>query len=76
MATCPRCRGHLTDTHRCPRSRLAVWAEMAFVGLFGGFAGLLILAVVDPGGVATDMDVIAFAAGTLVMIGLHRLVRR
>src|SRR6185436_7317715 len=28
MATCPRCKGHLTDTHRCPKSRVMVALEI------------------------------------------------
>ncbi len=76
MATCPRCKGHLTDTHRCPRSRVSVGTEIAGVGLAGGLVGLLVLAAFDPRGTAADMDVLAFASGALILIGCHRLVRR
>ncbi len=76
MATCPRCRGHLKDGHRCPRSRISVGAEIGGTGLLGGLAGLVLLAAFDRGGVAADMDMMAFASGALILVGLHRIVRR
>jgi hypothetical protein len=75
MATCPRCRGHLTDTHRCPRHPGRVAAEIAAAGLAGGVVALLALAFVDPQGQLARMDTVAVIVGVLSGIGLDRLLR-
>jgi uncharacterized paraquat-inducible protein A len=75
MATCPRCKGHLTDGHRCPRRRVYVVAEILASGVVGGLAGLLILALFDPRGQVTDMDVTAMIGGAIVGIGINRFFR-
>jgi hypothetical protein len=76
MATCPRCKGHLTETHKCPRRPLIVAAEIVFVALAGGFVGLLLVAVFDRAGQITDSDYsISVIAGALIAIGLHRALR-
>ena len=75
MATCPYCKGHLTDGHRCPRRRYLVVVEVVASFLAGGFAGLLLLAAFDPRGQVTDMDTIAFTVGAFVAVGINRLVR-
>jgi hypothetical protein len=75
MATCPRCKGHLNEGHRCPRRRVYVVAELLASGIAGGLAGLLILAAFDPRGQATDMDVTAIIGGIIVGVGLNRFFR-
>ena len=75
MATCPRCRGHLTDTHRCPRRRGAIAAEIALAGIAGGIVALLVVALVDPGGHLTHIDTAAVTVGVFAGIGLDRLLR-
>lgn len=75
MSTCPRCRGHLTDSHRCPRRPVRVAVEIIAVGLLGGLVGLLLVAVFDPRGQITDMDSISIVAGALVAIGINRALR-
>lgn len=75
MATCPHCKGHLTDGHRCPKRRVYVFAEIAACAVLGGLAGWLLLAAFDPQGQATDMDLIAIVGGALVAVGSNRLVR-
>jgi hypothetical protein len=75
MATCPRCKGHLTDSHRCPRRPLVKAAEIAAVGIAGGFAGLLLVALFDPRGQITDVDSISLIGGALVAIGINRALR-
>lgn len=75
MATCPYCKGHLTDGHRCPRRRYLVVLEVAAAFLAGGFAGLLLLAAFDPRGQATDLDAIAFGVGAIAAVGINRLIR-
>jgi hypothetical protein len=75
MATCPRCKGHLTDSHRCPRRTYLVVLEVLAVALFGGFIGLLLVAVFDPHGQITDMDSISAIAGALVAVGINRALR-
>ena len=76
MATCPRCKGHLTDGHRCPRGRAFVAIEIAGVALLGGFMGLLLVAVFDPRGQITDVDGVSAVAGALVAVGINRALRR
>ena len=75
LATCPHCKGHLTDGHRCPRRRSFVIVEIAASFIVGGVAGLLLLAAFDPRGQVTDMDAIAFMAGAFVAVGINRFVR-
>ena len=75
MATCPQCKGHLTEGHRCPRRRAYVIAEIVASGIAGGIAGLVILAVFDPRGQATDMDATAVIGGVIVAIALNRFIR-
>ena len=75
MATCPHCKGHLTDGHRCPRRRSLVVLEGIACGLGGGLASLLLLAAFDPFGQATDLDAITIVVGALVGVGINRLLR-
>jgi hypothetical protein len=75
MATCPRCKGHLTEGHRCPRRRGYVIAEILACGIAGGLGGLLLLAAFDPRGQATDLDTVAMTAGAIVAIGINRFLR-
>jgi hypothetical protein len=75
MATCPHCKGHLTEGHRCPRRRIYVVAEIFASGIAGGLAGLLLLAAFDPRGQVTDMDATAIVGGAIVAIGLNRVLR-
>lgn len=75
MATCPRCRGHLTDTHRCPRRRTVVAAEIALAALAGAVVALLVVALVDPHGQMTHIDTVAVTVGVFAGVGLDRLLR-
>ena len=76
MATCPRCKGHLTDSHKCPRRPAIVAAEMIAAALAGAFLGLLLVAVFDRAGQITDADYsISVILGALIAIGLHRALR-
>jgi uncharacterized paraquat-inducible protein A len=75
MATCPRCKGHLTDSHRCPRHPMLTVLEISAVALLGGFLGLLLVAVFDPHGQITDMDTISVVAGAIVAVGINRALR-
>ena len=75
MATCPRCKGHLTEGHRCPRRPALVFAEVAASAIGGGIAALLLLAAFDPRGQATDLDTISFTAGALVAVAINRALR-
>ncbi len=75
MATCPRCKGPLGDTHQCPRRRVSLAAQDVALGLAGGISGLMVLALADPGGHAADMDLFAFGAGALLLLGAQRTFR-
>jgi hypothetical protein len=75
MATCPRCHGHLTDNHRCPRRRGRVAAEITLAAIGGGLAALIVVALVDPGAQLTHIDTAAITVGVFGGIGLDRLLR-
>jgi hypothetical protein len=74
MATCPHCKGHLTDGHRCPRRRGFVVAESIAYAFAGGLAGWLLLMAFDPHS-QTNMDLVAIVAGSVVAIAITRLLR-
>jgi hypothetical protein len=75
MATCPHCKGHLTDSHRCPRRPAVVATEITLAGLAGGFAGLLVSVALNPGGEITLIDTIAVLTGAAIAIGTERFLR-
>jgi len=75
MATCPRCKRHLTENHRCPRRPIFVAAEVVLWAVIGAFAGILLVALFDPHGQITDLDSISAVAGALVAVGLNRAFR-
>ena len=75
MATCPRCHGHLTDNHRCPRRRTRVAAEITLAALAGGLGALLVVSLVDSGGELTYIGPTAVTIGVFGGIGLDRLLR-
>ena len=75
MATCPRCKGHLTENHRCPRRRGFIAFEIAMCAIGGGIAALLLLALFDPRGQVTDLDTVTFVVGALVAVGINRALR-
>jgi zinc transporter ZupT len=77
MATCPRCKGHLTDSHKCPRRPAVVAAEITVVALAGAFAGLVLVAILDTHEQITNLDLIlVVAAGALICVGINRAMRR
>jgi zinc transporter ZupT len=76
MATCPRCKGHLTESHKCPRRPAIVAAEITASALAGGIIGFLLIAIFDPTEQITDVDLIlVVAAGALVCVGINRAIR-
>ena len=74
MATCPRCHGFLSDTHRCPRRPFVVWLEITVAGLAGAFVGLIVAALTVPQG-RLVIDLSAMLVGALVGIGIDRYAR-
>lgn len=72
MATCPRCKGHLTDSHRCPRRPAWVAAEIIACGIVGGLIGLLLLAAFTS---QDNLDAIGIVTGAVVAIGVNRILR-
>jgi hypothetical protein len=75
MSTCPRCKGHLTDTHRCPRRPGRVAAEIAAAAAGGGVLALVAVALIDPQGRLAHVDAVAVTVGVLAGIGVDRLLR-
>jgi hypothetical protein len=74
MATCPRCKGHLTENHRCPRSPARKAFEMSLAALGGGLVMLVIMSLVDPRG-QSSMDGLLLVAGALAGVGMDRWFR-
>ena len=74
MATCPRCKGHLTDSHRCPRRPLVVATEITLAGLAGAFVGMLVVALTVPQG-RLIIDLSAMLLGALGGVGIDRYFR-
>lgn len=76
MATCPRCKGHLTDSHVCPRRPLIVAAEITAATVTGAFVGLLLVSLFDQHGHGTDVEyAISMGVGALIAFGIHRMMR-
>ena len=63
MATCPRCKGHLTDSHRCPRRPLVVALETVVAAIVGGTSGFLLVVIFDPRHQISDVDTLYFVVG-------------
>ena len=75
MATCPRCKGHLTEHHRCPRSRGRIAFETGLAALGGGLFTLLVLAILDPHA-QSGFDGVLLVVGGLLGIAVDRFLRR
>ena len=76
MATCPRCKGHLTDHHRCPRRPFLVALEIGGWAIAGALGGLLLVALFDPHDTITDDTYSVLAiGGALTAAGIRRLFR-
>ena len=74
MSTCPRCKGHLTDTHRCPRRPAVVATEITVAGLVGAVLAWFLVALALPQG-KLAVDLTAILAGGLAGIGIDRYLR-
>ena len=74
MATCPHCKGHLTDSHRCPRSPAKVAIELTLAALAGGFLGLVVASLIDPGGHLL-LDALWVFGGAIVGAGVDKVLR-
>jgi formate/nitrite transporter FocA (FNT family) len=74
MSTCPRCKGHLTDNHRCPRSPARKVFETILAATAGGLGALLLVSVFDPQG-QVSMDAVFLVGGALFGVGLDRWLR-
>ena len=76
MATCPRCKGPLTDGHRCPKRHSLVALELAASAIAGGLVGWLLLFAFDPFvEIAADMDVMSIVIGAIAGVAINRFLR-
>ena len=76
MSTCPKCHGHLTTGHRCPRTNAAVAMELIATALVGGLAAMAFVAVLDPHQITIDLDFAVFALGALAALAVHTVFTR
>ncbi len=75
MSTCPHCKGHLTDDHRCPSRPAVVITELTLAAIAGGLGGLVLVAALDPRNQVTSLDSIAILAGASIGIAIDRFLR-
>jgi hypothetical protein len=75
MATCPRCHGHLSDHHKCPRRPFRTAAQVALAAFLGALTAIIFLGLIDPDGTLTHLHAATLAAGIFGGIGLDRLLR-
>jgi hypothetical protein len=75
MSTCPGCKGHLTDDHKCSRRPAVVGIELALAAVAGGVAALLLVALLDPHGRLSSIDSAVVVIGALAAGGLTRFLR-
>ena len=75
MATCPRCHGHLTDGHVCPRTKRSLAFELGVTALVGGLAAIVFMALFDPHQVTVDLDGLVFSLGAIFALGVHQLFK-
>jgi hypothetical protein len=75
MATCPKCGGHLTTSHRCPRSRFHNTFDLALAGLVGGITALVMAAIFDRNQVVTAYDGYFLAGGIAIGMLTQSLLR-
>ena len=52
-----------------------VAAEIAVAAVLGGFAGLLVVAIIDPSGQMANIDALSAIAGALIAVGMTRAFR-
>lgn len=76
MATCPKCGGHLTSSHRCRRTLPQIIADIVLGGLVGGAWALAMAAVFDHDGITADFDAVFFLGGAVVAIGTQTWLRQ
>ena len=74
MATCPRCHGHLTDNHRCPRSPLRNAFETGLAATAGGLFALLLFSLVNPNA-QMAVDGLILVGGALAGVAVDRWLR-
>jgi hypothetical protein len=74
MATCPQCKGHLTDDHRCPRSRARIIYEVVFAAIAGAFGALLIGSLIDPQA-QIAMDAVMLLVGAMLGVAVNWWIR-
>jgi hypothetical protein len=72
MATCPYCKAHLTEGHRCPKRPAIVIAEIIGSAIVGGLAGLLLFALFVT---KDDMDAYGILGGAVLAVSLNRFFR-
>lgn len=76
MATCPKCRGHLTSGHRCRRTKAQQTLDLALAGLAGGVTALVMTAVFDPRQTVTDLDGYVMAGGIAIAMLTQSLLQK
>ena len=76
MATCPKCKGHLTTGHRCRRTKGQQTVDLALAGLTGAVTSLVMTGIFDRNQVVTDYDGYILAGGVAIAMLTQSLLQR
>ncbi len=76
MATCPKCRGHLTSGHRCRRTRVQQTMDLAIAGVVGGVTAMVMTAIFDRAQLVTDYDGYILAGGIALAMLTQSLLQQ
>jgi hypothetical protein len=75
VATCPRCKGPLTDSHVCPRRPVAEAFRAIAASIAGGLAAFVIFSLFDTRERYAHLDPWVFVIGCLAARGIQIYVR-
>lgn len=76
MATCPKCRGHLTTAHRCRRTKGQQTLDLALAGLTGGVTSIVMTAIFDRHQMVTNYDGYILACGVAIAMLTQSMMQR
>jgi hypothetical protein len=75
VATCPRCKGPLTETHQCPRRPVAEALWAIGISIAGGLSVFVIFSLIDTQQRYAHLDPWVFLIGCLAARGIQIYLR-